>query len=250
MAISPDGSAVAAGFNVATVSPALTTTQSADIIVVVVDFFTSHPSSVLVSGISSANTTGWTRRFQANGGSPLSNLGVASTFSYKEVWYGKAAGPLTGESIAVALSNTGPNTYISVSADAFHGVDQTTIWDVNSSLPASTSHAGASGSTSHNVTGISTTAVATCLIAALGGNQSTSGGQVTFTADSGWTLADNNTNVNGFQSQGVEFKTVSAAQASVTQDVFTGFSLDDYIAYVDAMRVAPLPPPNQAIFIG
>lgn len=123
----PDGIATATG-TVSSFTFTLTTTQPNDWIGI---WVSGSPNlSAVVSGISSANTTGWNSRslgfFNAGGSADI--LG--------EMWYGRATGILTSEVITVNLSSGGNE--IAAVAIGFSGFQSgiTCPFDSNGALPS------------------------------------------------------------------------------------------------------------------
>lgn len=105
MTVTIDGSAGDKFTNAAAGTVALTTADSGDAIVVIVQWgaVTARPASS-VSSISSANTTGWTKRAALNTGTAGDTLGGAAGITYMEEWWGKAAAPLVAETITVNMA--------------------------------------------------------------------------------------------------------------------------------------------------
>ncbi|PBB21129.1 hypothetical protein CK219_00375 [Mesorhizobium sp. WSM4313] len=135
------------------------------------------------------------------------------------------------------MGGSGVTNYIDLDVFGVSGADIDAVFDTNSSLPAVVAVAGSGGSSSHTVTGISTTNSSTFEIAALA---TAVGGTGTPAADSGFTVIDNlwaNASWDGLQS---EYKINSAALSSVSQNVFSSVSSisTNYVGFVDAIVAA------------
>ncbi len=122
MALALDGHASSGLVGSATATAVLTTTSSNDIIIAAMLVNDSGGNGF--SGVASTNTTGWTLRAHAY---------RASSVDVEEVWVGKAAAPLSSESItATAAAGTPAKT---LHVFAISGADQTSIFDSNGGLP-------------------------------------------------------------------------------------------------------------------
>lgn len=231
MAITVDGYAQAAGGgNLTTGSVAgLSTTNANDIIVfAVMSSSQGHGAGpTLISGTpSSTNTTGWTKRIAATS--------TAHNGSVLEVWYAKAAAPLTNETISWTWAQQLDDA--AAIAIGFSGVDQTTPFDVNGSLPATNKND--STTTAPSVPGVSTTAQNTMLLAFAGVAQN---GVFTSPASipSGFTTmgtAPTTNNGNLGANMIGAYQTESSPQAGLTITFAT--SSNTWIAVVDALRSA------------
>jgi hypothetical protein len=229
MAITRDGyaqnHATAGGTSSGTVT--LSTTNSGDILVLCVQSDTvGHAGGSIVTGVSSANTTGWTKRVSIPNNTESSNL---------DIWYGKAAGPLTSE--VITFTFTAALDMWSALANGFSGVDQTTIWDTNVALPAS--QVDTSSSLVPFVSGVSTSAVNTMIIMVAGGlnfNSFTDPGS----APSGFTsmgTPGQSTAGNDFTEIYGAFQAQTATQSGLTITLSSG-NFSAWTAWADALRSA------------
>lgn len=127
--ITVDGTATSYN-NSTTPTVALTTADSNDIIVVVIQAV-SFAGAPAVSGVADTAGLSWTKRkqFQFTPSFPGTN-----GYSDTEIWWAKAASPLSGDTITVTLNET-CNACLTVIG--FHGAASLTApWDTNAALPA------------------------------------------------------------------------------------------------------------------
>lgn len=229
MAITQDGYATnknsAGGTSSGTVT--LSTTNANDIIIVAVMSDTQgHAGGSVVTGVSSSNTTGWTKRASIPNATELTNL---------DIWYGKAASPLSSE--VITFTFTAALDAWSVIGTGFSGVDQTTIWDTNGSLPAS--NTDTSSSLNPSVSGVSTSAVNTLLLTFAGGinfNSFSNPGS----APSGFTgmgTPAQSTAGNSFTELYGAFQTETAPQSGLTI-TYGGSAFGGWTVVADALRSA------------
>ena len=240
MTITVDGyAAIAGGGNVSTpdLNPGLSTTNSNDIIVFAVfsewDGHTGGPGQI--TSVASTHTTGWTRRASIQ--STLQGSGKGATL---DVWWGKAAAPLTGEVINSVLSAECDD--VAIIAMGFSGVNQTTPFDVNSSLPASAKNDGG-GSTTPSVPGASTSAINTLMLAFAGAGSN--GDFSTSSKPSGWTImgtppTTNNGSLAAEMAGAYQLETAAQSGLTVTfaSAVLGGTPSGSWIAVVDALQSA------------
>jgi hypothetical protein len=142
MTLALDGSVTAnASSGTSLALPGLTTTKTNDVIVV---FALVNSASGVISVSSIADTAGltWTKR-----------AGAGVTSQPLEEWYAISSGILSSDVITVTLSAA--VAFLTLSAFAVSGANTTSPWDANVSLPATSSTAAVS---------VSTTAAATMLI--------------------------------------------------------------------------------------
>ena len=229
MAVTRDGyaqnHATSGGNSSGTVT--LSTTNSNDIITIVVQSDTvGHASGSVVTGVSSANTTGWTKRASIPNSAESSNL---------DVWYGKAAAPLSSE--VITFNFTAALDAWSAIGAGWSGVDQTTIWDTNGSLPASNFTTGSS--VTPNIPGVSTSALNTMLIAFVGALNFNSFSDPS-SAPSGWTSLGTpaqSTAGNDFTEAYGACQAETATQSGLTVTFNIG-AFGAWTAYADALRAA------------
>lgn len=183
MALALDGSVHDVG-----VSTVNLTTVAADCLIVLVVTI-NHAT---VTGVSSANTTGWALRKRQDVGD--------SNFVIEE-WAGVAANPLSGETITVTF-NTAPS-FMTIDAFGISGADTTTKFDSNGALPDGQSGANLCSITTDN---------ADCFL--LGAYRF--GGTGSPTEGAGWTI------ISGANNQLTEYKIVSAPQSGLSVTIGTG----------------------------
>ena len=232
MAITQDGYASNTGSNNTGGTVTLSTTNNNDIIVLAVYSEDSgHTPGGIVNSVSSTNTTGWTKRssttstVQGGGGAAL------------DIWYGKASAPLSSEVITLGLSAS-VDGWAAI-AGGWSGVDQTTIWDTNGSLPAV--NKADTGSSAPSVAGCSTTALNTAMLA-FAGSPSWMGGAGWAnpgSAPSGW--SGQGAVVNGFPPglfacEYGAFQIETSVQSGIT--VTFSNTIGQWIMAVDALRAA------------
>lgn len=233
MAITQDGYASGAGGGSQTGgSVTLSTTNAGDIIVLCVySEDNGHAGGPLVvNAVSSTHTTGWTKRASTTSPDNVQNGAGAAL----DVWYGVASAPLTGEVISFTFSGTVDDW--GAVCSGWSGVDQATPWDTNVAIPASnTSNAG---TTDPSVTGVSTSANNTVVLAFAG---STGNGN----------FSNPSSAPSGFSGQGTPgstgggrlfaecygaYQAQTAPQSGITVAFTTAVS--GWISIVDALRAA------------
>lgn len=241
MAVTQDGYyAIAGGGNVSTpncAAPGLSTTNSNDIILYAVfsewDGHASGPGQL--TSVTSPNTTGWTRRASIQ--STLQGHGNGATL---DLWWGKAAAPLTNEIITSVLSAECDD--VAIIAIGFSGVNQTTPFDTNVSLTASAKNDGG-GSSTPSVSSASTSANNTAMITFAG-----AGSNNDFTSSSkpsGWTamgtpVTTNNGNLAAEMIGALQIETAAQSGLTVTFASSVGGvgPAGSWIALVDALQAA------------
>ena len=139
----PNGKASSTG----AIAVTLTTSQSNDVIVMIVDTETASPGVYrTVTGISGGGLTWYNRSSQQwNGSTSLSRR--------REIWWAIAASPLSAVTFTATMSG-GTDTYATIGF-AVSGANTASPWDTNGSLPANVTDQTGS-STTPTVTGLST----------------------------------------------------------------------------------------------
>lgn len=210
-------------------SATLTTTNSNDVIVILVS--NENTGSVLrtVSGVSSTGLTFLKRSGGSIGTTPFSDL---------EVWYAIASSPLASAAISVTLS--GITDDATVVAFGVSGANTTTPWDPNASLP--TPAATATTASIPSVGGVSTTNSNDMLFGFTGLSTSSDASFPTETAGSGFALVTapqlDGGGIGGSEGA-AEYKVVSVTQSSTTVAFGTTTdSADNWIMIGDAIQAA------------
>lgn len=234
MSLALDGSASGSASG-ASATAVLTTSLTNDIVVAVVSIYSTTTStsyaSMLGHSISSTSGLQWSLRSEQR----LILTDHSSKPLLIAVWWAHAPTALTSETITVAVHNPG-TAGTTVTSFGVNGADLVNPFDLNLSLPAVAAHVGTGGTSSHPVTGISTTNPNTLQISALVQWDMSAGGGA---ADSGFTLIANNEYVAYTFGCSAEYKALSSPLSSASQNVFTSVSISaDYIAYVDAIQAA------------
>jgi hypothetical protein len=145
-----------------------------------------------VSSISSPNTSGWARRVQT----------IHSGQNILEEWSGKAASPLSSETITVNFG--GSSSYTTIAAFGVNGANQTTVFDPNGALPNTSVTTGTDAL-------ITTTNANTVVVAGYNFGTTT-----TPTPGTGWTA------IFGGNYMLVEYQIVSSIQSSLDAHIGTG----------------------------
>jgi len=231
MALALDGHAGNAS-NSTTQSASLTTTSADDIIIAVCTNFSNQTSTQNgIQGVSGGGLT-WACRSRQQ-----ITTTVSSFIMYVETWVAHAPTALVSQTITATAGAQGSVNYFSLELFAVSGADLDNIFDTNAALPASSAIAGSGGTSSHPVSGISTTNANTFEFAALATEL---GGSGSAAADSGFSLLDNLWANASFGSLQTEYKINSSGVSSVSQNVFSSVSTvsTNYIALVDAIMAA------------
>lgn len=244
MTVTVDGIAHAGTAGSATAAPSLTTVNAGDAVVAFIVWgFGGASNASKVNSISSANTTGWTKRAAIN------NTPTAGTTSdpttYTEIWSGLAAAALTNEVITVTLDHIADN----IEAVMF-GVHSTVAtytkppFDVNPSLPAkqisrSPSNASPGPNVIPSVAGVSTFSTAGLLLSLWGSVNSPS---VQQTKPAGFADIDNHNESAGtlWANEYTASQTYSSAQSSATFTwTNTVGTTTEWVAIIDALIDGP-----------
>jgi len=194
-----DGSSGFAAGSGKTLTITLTTTSVNDIIIVQVAANNTNALSVASPTLGS-----FTRR------------ALLGDHDDIEEWYAVSSTALTGEVITITYDNSGP-LFVSGCAFGVSGANTSTIWDSNSSLPATSA---ASADPTFSTTNATTFVTATMRLS----------GTPTPTAGTGWTAIYNGSGAY-FISQ---YKIFSSAQTGTTAPLGTG-SGDENGSIVDAL---------------
>ena len=229
MALSFDGKAGSAAANAASMSATLSTTNAKDIIVAVVTYFSNNISATC-TGVAGAGITEFALR---------SRTVLNTSYSIPmvvEVWWGCAAAALTDVSVTASFYNYASIQYNGLHVFGINGADLLNPFDPNTALPAVAMHAASGGAGTHAVTGVATTNTNTLEFAVLA---TAIGGSGTPTADSGFTLIENEY-ADGvtYGASYTEYQINTSAVSPTTQDVFAGLSsvTTNYIALIDAIQ--------------
>jgi hypothetical protein len=239
MALALDGHAATiintSGTTAASVT--LTTTSADGAIVAYVTIFTNQVtnSSSTAPGVLNVSGGGltWGLCYRTRLITSVSSLPLIV-----EKWVARAPSALTAQTITASMGGVGTSNFMALEVFGVSGADTDAIFDTNSSLPAISAFAASGGTSSHPVTGISTTNANTFEIATLA---TAAGGTGTPTADSGFTLLDSKWFNSTTAGQQAEYKINSSLLSSVSQNVFSSVSAisTNYIALVDAIVAAP-----------
>lgn len=235
MGLAADGHAKAVAQTSGTLAATITTALPNDILVAVVDFFSNGTNSA-VSSIAGGGLT-WTRRFQSGLLTPTT---LAGTKMRKEVWWALASAVQAGITHTVTYTQDA-TTYSNLILFGVNGCNLSSPWDPNVSLPAASLVSSGSSSSTHNVTGISTSNADAMLLAMISAVANSGGVAADVAADSGWSLWEDNPNSGFYQVQGAEEKIVTALQSGLTVNMFNASGLFDYIAVVDALQKSGAP---------
>jgi hypothetical protein len=193
------------------------------------------PTGAAVASISSIVGGGltWTQRSnQIN--TPTSGAGndIGNGASYQQFfrYYAVAASAVVSQTITVTVS---VSNAMSMSITAWSGVNSTTPWDTNGSLPAQAKSAAFNTASVPTVTGISTTNANSVLIAGVSSQDATPP-----TVGSGYTLDYSSLNGATYTNEiiGSQHKIVTSAQSGVSAAF--GGSILDWIMTVDALQAA------------
>jgi hypothetical protein len=239
MALALDGHAATiintSGTTAASVT--LTTTSADDVIVALVSIFTNQVTNSASTAPGVLNVSGggltWGLRSRAR-----LITSVSSVPLIEEEWVAHAPSALTAQTITASMGGVGTSNFMGLEVFGVSGADTDAVFDTNVSLPAIAAFAASGGTSSHPVTGISTTNANTFEIAALA---TAAGGTGTATADSGFTLLDSKWFSGTNAGHQAEYQINSSLLSSVSQNVFSSVSAigTNYIALVDAIIAAP-----------
>lgn len=213
--------------------PSFSTTLTNDILILEVFFFTSLGTTSTVASIADNGSGGtWVRRSRQviASGSLYSGDGLV-----KETWWRSAAAIQTGITVTSTLSNAGTTTYLSGVLYAVHGCQNlVNPWDSNSSLPAVVANAGTGSTTTHTISGISTSSQNTFLVAAMNMNPPSGSTPPAASTDTGFNAIGSPANV-AYQKSMVESRAFSAKQSGLSYSVNNGNAVYDYIITIDAL---------------
>lgn len=199
-------------------SGSLTTTGTNRVLVAMVS---AYPGSggVTVTGITDTAGLTWIKRKAI---APLS-LPLWGDQVSAELWYAVASSVVTSLTVTATFSATASLGEITVSA--WSGVNTTTPWDTNASL---TKTGTSTTNTTPSLTGISTTAANTVLLAMMAPTLSAP------LPPAGWTTID----TTGLSAQDNAYKIVSAAQSSITVSFGATDGAHGWLMLVDALQQA------------
>jgi hypothetical protein len=234
MALSLDGHAATA-VNTTSASVTLTTTGTDDLIVALTSLFTDNTTNTVSNSpgvIVSGGGLLWALRSRTRLITSISSLPLVV-----EEWVAHATAALTSQTITATISSPGGTNYLCLEVFGVSGADVDAMFDTNASIPAVAAVAGRGGTSSHTVSGISTTNANTFEIARLA---TAVGGSGSPAADAGFTVLDNSWFNTSFGGQQSEYKINSSTLSSVSQNVFSSVSAisANYISHVDAIVAA------------
>jgi hypothetical protein len=215
------GSANASASTVATTT-GITTTIGTDIVIAAVSDY-ANGTAPTVSGVSGCSLS-WSKRGSTG------SLSMASTFQGNvELWYAKAGGSTCSAATITATLSGAPTSGVSdIVVFAVSGADNTTPFDVNGSIPKS----GHGSTGTQSVTGVSTTAANTMIIAVTNFDSSKPSPGSGYT-----TITTTNTS-----DQDNQYKVVSSKQSSVTVSFGGTSNLFGWVAMADAIQQAGAAP--------
>ena len=222
-----------------------------DILVCEVSFFSNVATAPAVTSIT-GGPGGWVNRSRQ-----VVTCGTVyggPCHLVKETWWAAASAVQTSISITLNFSNAGATTYYTGILYAVNGCqDLVHPWDRNASLPAAVSHTGTGATTTHTVSGISTSSLNTFLLASMDMTPPSGAGSPAVSTDTSFTSVAN-TNSISYLSSMIESITFGATQTGLSYSINDGNSLYDYIITVDALTdgvsyVGPSPS-SQAVLIG
>jgi hypothetical protein len=208
----------------------LTTSNANDILVAFIynNRTSGQGSAITVSSVTDNNTLTWAK---APGSSfSFQSAAPGTPFIDVEIWWALAAAAQTNNTVTATFAATMDNAAIIV--QAFTGCGNLSApWDVNGSLPA-TANSGTAGAPA--ITGISTTAAGTALLAFVA-SANTSAGYTDQTAGTGYTMIANEVAQAGtnFSKGAAERQAFTAAQSGLTADF--AVSWNGWIAIAHAL---------------
>lgn len=233
MALALDGSAIisedgATASQISIQSPGITTSNTNDIIVVVVLLVDPNnlASAGVVSSVATLAGTGTVGSFTKRKSIATSSLGA--NFADFEIWWALASTTLTGKTFRVNLSQT-PDTSFAT-AFAVSGADTVTPWDTNGSLPATLVQ---STSGIPTVTGVSTSNANTMLLGFCAEPIASVN-----TAGSGYNLIQQHqaSGTSITSTLGAQDKIVSSTQSSISVAFGSTSGADGFIMIADAIQ--------------
>ena len=232
MTLALDGSSSGMSFGVTTVAAALTTTKTNDIIVVMVGAEITSGASINVASVAGGGLT-WAlrKRLQYNAGRRT----PPNPQTY-EVWWALAPSALSAVSITATFSGAADNA--TIVAFGVNGAKTLAPWDTNASLPVTNTDVIQTDNNPPSVSGVSTTAVNTMLIA---GWSNSNAGPALAGPPTGFTeiAFPQESSGSDWSWQEVSYQIVSAAQSSITETFVQGRA--DWGIIADAIQAATPP---------
>jgi len=224
-ALTVDGSATGSFTSASSGTVTLTTSDSNDIIVVMVE--DEDTGNAVLRTVSSVAASGLTFAHRSSGSIN------SSPYTEMEVWYAAASTPLSSVTITATLSGSIDDA--SLVAFGVNGANTASPWDSNGALPKT-----ATGTASGNptVTAVSTSNANDILLGFTGLALAGAGTPAVETAASGYTLIQTQVNGGGTGASeaAAEYKVVSATQSSISMAFATANT--NWIMTGDAIQQA------------